>query len=1128
MCQFRGGCLTYSQPRLTVRDENGRPARPLREGHEDVCEARGSPDPDGRFPARCPAMLNCSACGTPLPETHRFCAACGAPAAGWLLPLAPDGAPAGIRKNVVVLFADLVGSTELGEALDPEPLRQILEQYFARCAACITGQGGTVEKYIGDAVMAIFGVPAVREDDALRAVLAGSEIIAAIEDYSAALAREHGVTMRVRVGIAAGEVMVSRRTSGDLHVVGDTLNTASRLQSAAGPGEVILGPSAADLVRGQVAVEPVGPLVLKGKAEPVRAWRLVSTVSLAERGTLVPMVNRAEEIGLLRDAYRRAADHRQASFVTILGGPGIGKSRLVEQFLPNAADATVLSASCRSTGRGWTYQPVSDLINSCGLDRIADLLASRADGPRALRWLGQIAGQGSVQAGAGVGPGGVEEISWAVTTLLDALAEARPLVLIWEDIQWAEPTLLDLIEDVSGWLTDVPIMTLCIGRPELIETRPRWGGGKPFGSTFELAPMSPEHTADLVAALAGDGPAATGRAKELVTAACEGNPLFAELMLGLIADGGAVGAIPPTVQAMLEARIDQLPPSQRDLLQRAAILGREFARSDLEALCGDRPVEPDLRHLVRRNLLGRAERGGGMRFSQALIRDTAYAMTPKADRQRWHQLAADALSGDFPGHDENGPHDRLAYHLEAACLLRRELRPSDPELGALAERAAAALLAQGSLASLRGDLPAAAGLLSRGRDLLPPNDSRHAALALRISDAHMGLMENREALDAVAVAERQCDGDPRAATACEVQRLIIGARMNLRPLTEVAADAAAIAARLAGDPGDHLSQGRLHQLAAMLEVAGDRIGPAEESLRAAVTHARALGDRAEEDRLLAGICEVTLWGPTPARDGLALCDELRVRFADNRALLAPVALTSAGLLALTGDLAASMNWLAEARSYAEDLRLRLAAIVVRQAAGFVHAVAGQHLIAAEEYLAAAADLRVVVNVPGARTLEVRAARELLAGGRPAAAWEVIADGPAADAGGRPDGRGSRPGDGPGDQAGADDRRDDPSTEMSDPVTRLMAAAVRALLDSAAGRHERATLAAEHVASLIGQTDNLTLRGDVLFDCARVFRAAGDAEAGRSLATRARDEYLAKGAELPASRVRDWIAAETRK
>ncbi|MDA8319363.1 MAG: AAA family ATPase [Actinomycetota bacterium] len=1069
-------------------------------------------------------MLNCSACGTPLPETHRFCAACGAPAAGWLLPLAPDGAPAGIRKNVVVLFADLVGSTELGEALDPEPLRQILEQYFARCAACITGQGGTVEKYIGDAVMAIFGVPAVREDDALRAVLAGSEIIAAIEDYSAALAREHGVTMRVRVGIAAGEVMVSRRTSGDLHIVGDTLNTASRLQSAAGPGEVILGPSAADLVRGQVAVEPVGPLVLKGKAEPVRAWRLVSAVPLAEHRTPVPMVNRAEEIALLRDAYTRAAERRQASFVTILGGPGIGKSRLVAEFLPTATDATVLSASCRSTGRGWTYQPVSDLIRSCGLNRIEDLLGSRPDGLRALRWLGQVAGQGSAPTGSE--PGSVEEISWAVTLLLDMLAESRPLVVIWEDIQWAEPTLLDLIEDASGWLTDAPIMTLCIGRPELIESRPRWGGGKPFGSTFELAPMSPEHTAELVTALAGDGPAATGRARELVAAACEGNPLFAELMLGLIADGGAVGAIPPTVQAMLEARIDQLPPSQRDLLQRAAILGREFARADLAALCGDRAgdraIDADLRHLIRRNLLGRAERGGGMRFSQALIRDTAYAMTPKADRQRWHQLAADALAGDLAGPGANAPHERFAYHLEAACLLRRELRPSDPELGALAERAAAALLAQGAMASRRGDLPAAAGLLTRGRDLLPPGDPRHVALALRISDAHLGLLENREALAAVAVAEQQRGGDPRAAAACEVQRLIVGIRMNLRPLTEVARAADAIAARIAGDPGDHLSQGRLHQLAAMLRFADDRIGPAEESLRAALTHARALGDRAEEDRLLSGICEVTLWGPTPARDGLALCDELRARFADNRALLAPVALTSAGLLALTGDLAAAMHWLAEARSYAADLHLRLASVVVRQAAGFVHAVAGQHLAAAEEYLGAAADLRAAVGtVPGARTLEVRAARELLAGGRPAAAREVIADGSADGAGDRPDERGERPGD----QGGTDDQRDDPSGAMSDPVTRLMAAAVRALLDSAAGRHERATLAAEHVASLIGQTDNLILRGDVLFDCARVFRAAGDAETGRSLATRAGDQYLAKGADLPAAIVRDWIAAD---
>jgi class 3 adenylate cyclase/tetratricopeptide (TPR) repeat protein len=627
----------------------------------------------------------CPACGAENPSGARFCNACGV--------ALPMEAVREVRKVVTVLFCDVTGSTALGERLDPEQLRGVMSDYFAVARAAIERHGGTVEKFIGDAVMAVFGVPTVREDDALRAVRAALEL-------------RDAAALDLRIGVNTGEVVTG---SGETLVTGDAVNVAARLEQAAGPGEVLLGDSTYQLVRHAVDAELMPPIEAKGKSESVTAYRLRSLTGGAayERRTDAPLVGREREQRLLGDAWDRCRSENACVQFTVLGSAGVGKSRLAAEFL-SGVDARVISGRCLSYGEGITYWPV--------VEAVKQLLG---DEPPPNAAIASLLGEGDAAA---------EDIAFAVRRLLETSARSRPLVVVFDDLQWAEPTFLDLIEHLTDWSRDAPLLVLCLARPELLDLRSGWGGGKLNTTTVLLEPLTEGETDELIERLLGSAELESGL-HERIRKAAGGNPLFVEQMLAMAQDSpGADVSVPPTIQALLAARLDQLPSGERLALERGAVEGQVFHRGAVEALAPDEPSIPArLMGLVRKELLRPATatmpEDDAFRFRHLLIRDAAYDALPKTTRAELHERFALWLEEQGGGLVELD--EILGYHLEQAAHYRAEL---GGELGDLASRAGTHLTDAGRRAVFRGDVAAGRRLLSRAVELLDGLPQRGAAL----------------------------------------------------------------------------------------------------------------------------------------------------------------------------------------------------------------------------------------------------------------------------------------------------------------------------------------------------------------------------------------------------------------
>jgi class 3 adenylate cyclase/tetratricopeptide (TPR) repeat protein len=1030
-------------------------------------------------------------------------------------PLHAQGDAHEARRNVTVLFIDVVGSTALAERLDPESLRQVMDRYFEVCRSAIVEHGGVLEKFIGDAVLAVFGAMIAHEDDAVRAVRAAERSLTALHDLNADIATSHQVSLEARCGICSGEVVVITAPGRDYRVVGDPVNTASRLQTAADPGEILIGAETAALVRGHVRIDQVPPLRLKGKAQTVQAWRVIDPVADPDDISptpIAPLIGRDDELSELQHSFRRVIRGRQVCLVTLLGTPGIGKSRLVSEFLAGLADeqaATVMSGRCSAYGKGITYAPLADMLSmsQTGPQYLSDLMSADTEtGRRAAYSLATImkqpAGVGAPAEGPS-GPAGIEEIAWAVRHLLDVLGKARPVVMIWEDLHWAEETLLDLIDDVATWLTDVPVLLLCVARTELLDARPSWGGGKPCAMTLELGPLSQEHSSMLITELALQGEVQAHQQHEVLTriaAQCDGNPLFAELMLDVFGQTTPGAAMPPTIHALLSARVDQLPVDEQELLAAAAVIGRDFTRDVLEAMIAaegtpDAAMGNLLARLMRRRVIQQAG-PGSFRFAQTLLRDTIYASTPKARRERWHVFLADWYvnpSGEPAQGDRHDDCLLFAHHAEAACLLRRDLLPGDPGPPGLALAAADALAAEGMKALERKDLPAAVTLLERARTLLPAGDARHIPLALHLCDSWIGLLDEQQAMAALSAAEAALPGNRSAEITCAIQRGIVRLRFGSASAETVAAQVRQIEMAPEGQ-GDELSWCRYHQLQAYLCLASECAAEADAALRLALSRARAMEDAYEEERLLCAICEVSQWTPGhTGRDGLELCHTLSRRFAANGALLVPVLATQAYLEALGGHLDAARQAVSSALAHSGDLHLDRADAAVLAISATVESLAGEHGKAETQYRRAAAAFRAAYHTPDARMLEASIARAVFEQGRAAEAEAMLAT--------------------------VADQADD-----LDLRTRIGLTALRGRIASQEGSHEMALSLARRAGELTGGADDPCLAGDALFDLAIVARAAGQAGEAAAAAAAALQRFDGKGAVLPASRVRDWLSS----
>ena len=538
------------------------------------------------------------------------------------------------RKLATVLFADLVDSTELVADTDPEIVRRRVSRFFDQVSHCIVTHGGTVEKFAGDAVMAAFGVPLQHEDDAERAVRAALATLEKVRDLG----------LHARIGIESGEVVAEDRES--TFATGEAVNLAARLQQLAGDDEIVIGPGATRLVRGRFELEQLDPVELRGWARPVTPSRVVC---VAEEGAPVhslgaPLVGRGAELDLLENTFTRTVRDRRASLVTVYGEPGVGKSRLAREFVSTLDRATVLHGRCLPYGEGVTYWSVAEMVKAsagisdddplddayaklretCEDEAVADLLGLA---------VGVLEAVESERAS--------QEIAWAVRALVEQLAQAQPLVLVFEDVHWGEEPLLDLVEHLAAWVREAPLVILCLARPELLDVRPTWGGGRIRALTLELEPLQADESAELVDLLTGalDVPVDVAA----VLAKTEGNPLFVEETIRMLAErsGGGSERIPDTLQSLIAARIDRLAPAQRRLLQRASVIGRIFMRGAIEQLTPENDVAATLDELLLRDFVVREPRATisgeeAFKFKHVLIREVAYAGLSKSSRAELH------------------------------------------------------------------------------------------------------------------------------------------------------------------------------------------------------------------------------------------------------------------------------------------------------------------------------------------------------------------------------------------------------------------------------------------------------------------------------------------------------------
>jgi class 3 adenylate cyclase/tetratricopeptide (TPR) repeat protein len=750
------------------------------------------------------------------------------------------------RKLATVLFADLVGSTEFVSAQDPEVTRRRVTAWFEAVSGCIETHGGTVEKFAGDAVMAAFGIPQAHEDDAERAVRAALGIIQ----------NAHEAGIEARIGIEAGEVVVDETDS--TFATGEAVNVAARLQQSAGPGEILIGEAAHRLTEGRIATDNVGPLELRGFRRPIGAYRALAAVDGGPQRTTVsaPFVGRESELDLLENTLSRAIRDKRPHVFTVYGEPGVGKSRLLREFLAGVEGVTILTGRALPYGEGVTYWPLAEMVKAaagitdddpmetarqklvecCGDEAIAELL-----------------GLASGVMDAVEGERGQPEIAWAAREFVDELADVQPLVLVFEDIHWAEEPLLELIDHLAQWVRERSLLILCLARPELLDVRPGWGGGRIRSTAIELEPLARAESEELAAALLAQHEISDHVTSRLLEKT-EGNPLFVEETVRMLVEQGADGGdrIPDTLQALIGARIDRLPAGEKILLQRGSVMGRTFFAGALDHLSTEYDadeLEDMLDDLLLRDLITRQERSTisgetAYRFKHVLIREVAYGGLSKSSRAEYHTRFAEWLR-------EKADKELLeirAYHLDQACTLYAELDGRPPE--ELAKTAAKALHAAGKRALARESNQSARKLLLRSLELEPTLERRY--LAARAASQLGDLPTVRDEMRVVAeeaAAEGARDLQTRALTALsEVAASLDGEVVRA---IELADEALAVV-----EPDDH--DGRFAALDRRARVARwlGRLSESEDFEREALEIARAAGRKDQEAKAalqLAGI-----------------------------------------------------------------------------------------------------------------------------------------------------------------------------------------------------------------------------------------------------------------------------------
>ena len=861
---------------------------------------------------------------------------------------APDEA----RKTVTVVFSDVTGSTGLGEQLDPESLRRVMSRYFDEMRIVLERHGGTVEKFIGDAVMAVFGIPTLHEDDALRAVTAASEMRSALEHLNDELEGEWGVRIQVRTGVNTGEVIAGDAAAGQSFASGDTVNVAARLEQAAGPGQILIGDQTYALVRHAVTAEPVEPLSLKGKALPVMARSLGTVAGRAPsmaRRLDSRMVGRERELQLVHSFFERARASRAPHLVVILGPAGIGKSRLTQEIITDLkADALVLRGRCLPYGEGITFWPIAEVVKeAAGITEQESAAAARAKIEALLPEGGDsplVSERVATLIGLAAAGAGIQEGYWAVRRLLQALAVARPLVVVLDDMHWAEPAFLDLIDYVFNFTTDAALMLLCISRPEVLEARPDWGPSDDRTLRVRLEPLPESQSYELIANLLDRAPLAP-TAIERISSAAQGNPLFVEEMLRMLVDDGllqrrgdewvAAGnlenvSIPPTINALLTARLDRLDGEERAVIQRGSVVGQVFywgAVAELSPHDARDGVGAYLQALVRKELIrpDLTDLSGedAFRFSHILVKDAAYNALPKALRAELHERFAGWLE-EMAGDRRPEYEEIIGYHLEQAYRYRSRLGPVSERDRLTGVKAVESLSAAGLRAHDRDDLAAAVNLLSRAAAVLPRDDPARLEILPHVAVSMLFRGDFEPARAVVTELTDSAPGNRRL----EAYALLLNSELatatdsgksSLLSATSSIERAAEVFQEVKDARGLEEALASLtEQLMSFFNTT--EAGRAWERL---YEHASRAGEhQAERYRILQVF--IAFHGPTPVADVVRLCEENLASPLRGGAEAKTMRLLG-GLRAMQGDFAAGRELVSRARAIYEDLGMKIGA-----------------------------------------------------------------------------------------------------------------------------------------------------------------------------------------------------------
>jgi class 3 adenylate cyclase len=996
------------------------------------------------------------------------------------------------RRPATVVFADVVDSTTLGELLDPESVHRILERYSEIAREILERHGGEIEKFIGDAVVAFFGLTEVHEDDALRAVRAAVELRDAVTALRDELVRSSGIELAIRIGVNSGDIFVGGGPGRETFAAGDSVNVAARLEQGAEAWEILLGDRTFRLVEADVRAEALVPLEVKGRTAPVHAWRLLELAEpepvMARPTTL--FVGRQREREALREAFARSRDEQTCRLFTIVGPAGIGKTRIANELLEEAREAaTVAVGRCLSYGEGITYHPLIEIVRQVARDDpdegIAKLMGPGEESELVARRIRGLVGLADETAPA-------VETFWAVRKLFEAAAAERPIIVGFDDVHWAEPLLLDLIEYLVGFSAGSPLFVVCLARPELLEIRPSWAVEDENRSVVALEPLSESDAEELVESLSSDGlgPVATAR----IVRTAEGNPLFLEQLVATDVERGDTATLPPSIQAVLAARIAGLDHAERTVLERASVEGRNFRWSSLAELLseGERDALGEhLMALVRKQLIqpnpAASSVEDAFRFSHKLIQEAAYDRVPKEVRADLHERLARRLGSSPDSEDEI-----VGFHLERSYRCRADLGLVGQPERQLAAEAAARLETAGHKAFVLGDPAACGNLLERAASLLPPDDPTRLALLPTLGAALLEAGRLADADRVLTEAIERSTGNELLQARARVEQQFVRLHAEGGGSVTEAENVVEAALRVFEQYDDELGQCRAWCLRAINDWIQGQVAKADEAWSRAAEHARHAGDERELFEILAWRASAAPIGPTPVLEAIGRCMGIREEVQSSPLAVAQMLPPFAEVYAMQGDFDAAHSLVSEANAILGELG-RIYTVGLAHFEAAVEMLAGRPA-AAEERLRRAYDRldemgeKALLATTAAMLAEVLYAQNRL------------------------------------EEAERFCRASRDAAVAEDLTAQVTWRGVQAKILARSGQHEEAAAVAQEAVKLVAQTDLLLNRGNALLDLGEVLRLAGQPAEANTAVRAGLELYEQKGDRVSAARARSKLGA----